>query len=112
MSFLQLQMSVPGRSLQYIQWCLDNSHRAQAAPRKLPPSSVEIAAMKRLGTIVCRFFFLDGRTKAIDVHLCDTAQAYKIGLQITGGWELFESGPNRESLSRWIFTSFTCILLS
>ena len=102
-SFLQSSLGGPGRSLQYIQWCMDNSHRAQAAPRKLPPSSVEIAAMKRLGTIVCRFFFLDGRTKAIDVHPCDTAQdsvsklADKIGLQSTEGWALFESGPNRES---------------
>ena len=42
-SFLQCSLSVTGRSCQYIQWCLDNSHRAQAAPRKLPPSSVEIA---------------------------------------------------------------------
>merc|ERR1712012_149262 len=102
-SFLQNNMSSSGLSLQYIQWCMDNSHRAQAAPRKLPPSSVEIAAMKRLGTIVCRFFFLDGRTKAIDVHPCDTAQdsvsklADKIGLQSTDGWALFESGPTRES---------------
>ena len=117
MSFLQLQMSVPGRSLQYIQWCLDNSHRAQAAPRKLPPSSVEIAAMKRLGTIVCRFFFLDGRTKAIDVHPCDTAQdsvsklADKIGLQTTDGWALFESGPNREShIPGGYLRLFTCFL--
>ena len=44
-SFLQtnMEMDSGGKSLQYIQWCLDNCHRAQAAPRKLPPSSVEIA---------------------------------------------------------------------
>ena len=102
-SFLQSQGEAQGKSVQYVQWCLDNSNRAMAAPRKLPPSSVEIAAMKRLGTIVCRFFFLDGRTKAIDVHPCDTAQdsvtklADKIGLQSVDGWALFESGPSREA---------------
>jgi hypothetical protein len=50
---------------QYVQWCLDNASRSRqgAETRRLPPSSVEIAAMRRLGTIVCRFFFLDGRTK-------------------------------------------------
>jgi hypothetical protein len=54
---------------QYVQWCLDNASRCRqgAETRRLPPSSVEIAAMRRLGTIVCRFFFLDGRTKVQEI---------------------------------------------
>ena len=102
-SFLQSQGEAQGKSVQYVQWCLDNCNRAMAAPRKLPPSSVEIAAMKRLGTIVCRFFFLDGRTKAIDVHPCDTALdsvtklADKIGLGSVEGWALYQSCQSRET---------------
>ena len=64
--------------------------------REYPPSSDEIAAIRRLGTIVCRFFFLDGRTKAIDIHPTDTAeQAVKklcdrLGLKVKDGWAVYQ----------------------
>ncbi|CAK1550454.1 unnamed protein product [Leptosia nina] len=84
------------------QWCLDNCRGA--APRQLPPSTVEIAAMRRLGTIVCRFFFLDGRTKAIDVHPADTAAAAaarladKLGLppNARAGWAVYQQRASTE----------------
>jgi hypothetical protein len=59
--------------------------------------------MNRLGTIVCRFFFLDGRTKAIDIHPMDTAKmaidklADKIGLStVDSTWAIYECGKSHE----------------
>ncbi|CAB3249337.1 unnamed protein product [Arctia plantaginis] len=90
------------RAAHCAQWCLDNCRGA--APRHLPPSTVEIAAMRRLGTIVCRFFFLDGRTKAIDVHPADTAAAAaarladKLGLSPHSrtGWAVYQQRAGTE----------------
>lgn len=95
-------VSPAARAAHCAQWCLDNCRGA--APRHLPPSTVEIAAMRRLGTIVCRFFFLDGRTKAIDVHPADTAAAAaarladKLGLSphSRSGWAVYQQRAGTE----------------
>ncbi|KAL3287092.1 hypothetical protein HHI36_001576 [Cryptolaemus montrouzieri] len=96
-SFLRKNAMQGGKISQYVQWCLDNCNNIKVTVRELPPSSVEVAAMKRLGTIVCRFFFLDGRTKAIDVHPTDTAGeaarklAERLGLKNLDGWAIYQS---------------------
>ncbi|KAM7361678.1 unconventional myosin 81F isoform 2-T7 [Cochliomyia hominivorax] len=102
-SFLKQKLeSLDGKLRQYAQWCFDNCKCTKVSSRLLPPSSVEVAAMRRLGTIVCRFFFLDGRTKAIDVHPTDTAGdavlklAEKLNLSNTEGWAIFQSRPSGE----------------
>ncbi|XP_070072814.1 unconventional myosin-VIIa isoform X3 [Drosophila takahashii] len=91
-----------GKLRQYSQWCFDNCKSTKVSTRIYPPSSVEVAAMRRLGTIVCRFFFLDARTKAIDVHPTDTAGdavqklAEKLNLTTTDGWAIYQSRPDGE----------------
>ncbi|KAK6638774.1 hypothetical protein RUM43_007042 [Polyplax serrata] len=100
--FLKKNLSLEGKLRQYVQWCLDNCNNNRVTNRSLPPSTVEISAMKRLGTIVCRFFFLDGRTKAIDVHPTDTAAdaviklSDKLGLRNIEGWAIYENRPDGE----------------
>ncbi|KAJ8673469.1 hypothetical protein QAD02_004731 [Eretmocerus hayati] len=101
-SFLKKNLALEGKLRQYVQWCLDNCKNTKVSCRQYPPSTVEIAAMRRLGTIVCRFFFLDGRTKAIDVHPTDTAAdaaaklAEKLGLRSLEGWAIYQSRPDGE----------------
>ncbi|XP_041566030.1 myosin-I heavy chain isoform X2 [Drosophila elegans] len=102
-SFIKNSMkNLDGKLRQYSQWCFDNCKGTKVSTRIYPPSSVEVAAMRRLGTIVCRFFFLDARTKAIDVHPTDTAGdavqklAEKLNLATTDGWAIYQSRPDGE----------------
>ncbi|XP_020707671.2 myosin-I heavy chain isoform X1 [Athalia rosae] len=101
-SFLKKNLALEGKLRQYVQWCVDNCKNTKVSCRQFAPSTVEIAAMRRLGTIVCRFFFLDGRTKAIDVHPTDTAAdaaaklAEKLGLRSLEGWAIYQSRPDGE----------------
>ncbi|XP_074104086.1 unconventional myosin 81F isoform X2 [Cotesia typhae] len=101
-SFLKKNLALEGKLRQYVQWCVDNCKNTKVSCRQYPPSTVEIAAMRRLGTIVCRFFFLDGRTKAIDVHPTDTAAdaaaklAEKLSLRSLEGWAIYQSQPDGE----------------
>ena len=47
-SFLKDHQHLPDPTRQYVEWCLENCNHIQAAIRRNPPSTVEIAAMKRL----------------------------------------------------------------
>ena len=58
-SFLKDHQCIAEPTRQYVEWCLENCNHIQAAIRRNPPSTVEITAMKRLGTIVCRYVKLD-----------------------------------------------------
>ncbi|ESO93643.1 hypothetical protein LOTGIDRAFT_119149, partial [Lottia gigantea] len=68
----------------------------RATSRKYPASSIEIMSVQSLAPIVCKVFFMDGKTKAVSMMPCDTATdvlekvARKIGLKSVEGWAIYE----------------------
>lgn len=74
--------------------------------RRMAPSQVEIEAISAQQPIICRFYFLDGKAKAVGVQPSWTSSdvilaiAGKIGLKATAGWALFESTPQAEHFIR------------
>ncbi len=103
--------------------CLQTMRLTKVSARKYPPSTIEIAvspisdsqipfpfhctttcthlhlntqAVRNLNPLICRFYFLDGKAKAMGVDPSATAfnvirtLADKIGLQNVDGWALYE----------------------
>jgi len=97
--------SVVGPTAQY---CMNAIKKVKlTGNRRLAPSSLEIEAIRSLSELICRFYFLDGKAKAIGVAPPCTALdvisllASKIGLREPGdGWALFEVTPQYEHFIR------------
>ncbi|XP_076097464.1 myosin-VIIa-like isoform X5 [Mytilus galloprovincialis] len=78
----------------------------RAKARNLPPSTAEIMSMQMLSPLICKVYFMDGKTKAISMMPIDTAAevldsvARKIGLRSVEGWALFEMTTDYERYIR------------
>ncbi|XP_055956825.1 myosin-I heavy chain isoform X1 [Patella vulgata] len=105
--------------LSYVKkWCFDknvgkyalmtHNHLTipRATSRKYPASAIEILSVQSLAPIVCKIFFMDGKTKAISMMPCDTAVdvlekvARKIGLKSVEGWAIYEVTTEYERFIR------------
>jgi myosin-7 len=87
----------------YAIYCLQTMRIMKPTARKLPPSSIEIEAVKVPTKLICRFYFLDGKAKAMGVDPSATASdviqdlSNRVELSSTDGWALFEVNPDHES---------------
>ncbi|KAK0050723.1 unconventional myosin-X [Biomphalaria pfeifferi] len=90
----------------YAMTCYKQLTVPRATTRKLPPSTVEILSVHNLSPIVCKVFFMDGKTKAVSLNSVDTTQdvlikvAKRIGLQSVEGWALYEANKDTERFIR------------
>ena len=54
--------------------------------------------LRAVSPIICKVFFMDGKTKAVSILSCDTTTdllekvAKKIGLKSVEGWSVYEVG--------------------
>lgn len=86
-----------------------------------------LQSVQNLNPLICRFYFLDGKAKAMGVIPSATASdvikmlAEKIELKSTDGWALYEVNPEREHfvkgheyladiLSQWEGYDGVCII--
>nr|XP_034326517.1 myosin-I heavy chain isoform X5 [Crassostrea gigas] len=91
----------------YALQCHKHLTKTRATSRKNPPSMSEIMSMRHLSPMICKISFMDGKTKAVGVMPCDTAEDVlesvrkKITLQSVEGWALYEVSTD---LDRYIRT--------
>lgn len=88
-------------------FCLESVKLVKSGgPRRLAPSITEIEKIKLIQPIICRFYFLDGKAKALGIQPWWTASdtltaiAQKINLLDLDGWALFEASPQSEHFIR------------
>lgn len=109
-NYLKVHLSVNQRDSaygKYATWCSEVIKKVKSAgPRRLAPSITEVEKIKTLQPIICRFYFLDGKAKALGVQpwwtSTDTIEAIgsKINLADLDGWALFEASPQSEHFIR------------
>ncbi|XP_070180656.1 myosin-I heavy chain-like [Littorina saxatilis] len=90
----------------YALMCHSHLTIPRATTRKFPPSSIEVMSVQQQSPIVCKVFFMDGKTKAVSLQPKDTTievlekVARKIGLKSVEGWALYEATSEYERFIR------------